>query len=883
MSDPLLALVHPDDMAAMPPDTAMVPGPDGGMIPKIGIAPAGTRKLDAEPPPDEPAPKPAPQTQQKSDPLLSLVHQDDVEQLSPEARKNMPVGSQQNPEDNPDNALPPGAIARGSLAPDPQVQMQRYAEYTGRPVTDFYNPKGTDRVLMKVPGTDRWTNAVPEKIFGQEGVGNKLEAAGKWAASGVGQAIPMATGAVGAIAGAATPIPGMAMAGGAGGGALGELARQSLDHALTKGDEATPYDWANVGWQALQQGMGPLAGKAIRGATKGIDWAAGKGENLLNKWTGFSNAMDTGAQKFGDAISSIPPLQTLISQNVPIVAKISDSVNDAGQNLIGLTERARDAILRHLKDTPGNIAAKINQIKNEWGIELDLGQGSKDRTIQQMIRDLGRDPAASAEVFAKRRAQDEQVGDATGKLMDEISPWRPDDAGDAVDAFRQGAVESRQLASQELNKKARQAFGSALDDRDAAGDRFWSPDLDDLFKRPSMQKGLAYAREIAAERGIDNLNIPTYENGVRVSSDLVPTWRGYESIRKAISSMLRNDETLVNPTTGILNEKGAAVKETYDKMMGILLKKNPEWGAALTKYGTDAHDMNLVLRGGLRKLVDMDQPDRLNMITSLFKGGQGSPMPSDVAEMRQYFVNAGKLPEWNAGIRAYIQDNLSKAIKGTQAADASNVGGRLHMSMFSPNQRAVMVAALDDPELIARWDSFGDAMSHVKQVMAEGSPTGTVGVRSGMAGMLRKTLSALRVAANPVHGTIHEAADLLDVGMTPEMIDTAMDYMLTTDGDRQVQALQSAMKSLPPTSSVTGAKTPPKQLSPKAVAALNSFLAGAAAHGASKATQRDPQKKGYADGGDVDPQKLKSRKMPEFKAAPPLPDWDSGGDHSSLQ
>lgn len=115
----------------------------------------------------------------------------------------------------------------------------------------------------------------------------------------------------------------------------------------------------------------------------------------------------------------------------------------------------------------------------------------------------------------------------------------------------------------------------------------------------------------------------------------------------------------------------------------------------------------------------------------------------------------------------------------------------------------------------------------------------------GLKGLASKAVGAIKTVTGPGHAALSALQDFASKGQTPEMRRQIVDYMLTTDGDKQLRALQSSMKALP---SPKG--KPQLLLPPPAQKMLGAFLAAAAAHGAGSSSEPEEHQP-YRDGGHV--------------------------------
>lgn len=148
------------------------------------------------------------------------------------------------------------------------------------------------------------------------------------------------------------------------------------------------------------------------------------------------------------------------------------------------------------------------------------------------------------------------------------------------------------------------------------------------------------------------------------------------------------------------------------------------------------------LKNGLVGLAAKDRASGLqNVPTTMF--GVASADPISIASARAGFQKAGKMAEWNAGVRSYLDGLFQSAAKQAQGPAANfwkTIKG-------DSRQYANLKAALDPTHLDA-LDQFMKIAEMVKRAPAEGAQTATdIGGRSAFAGKMSKIAGYV---ANPL-------------------------------------------------------------------------------------------------------------------------------------
>ena len=123
------------------------------------------------------------------------------------------------------------------------------------------------------------------------------------------------------------------------------------------------------------------------------------------------------------------------------------------------------------------------------------------------------------------------------------------------------------------------------------------------------------------------------------------------------------------------------LKETQKALVDEIESAAPTYKIAKDTFADLSKNLNRIEQSKINFLATLD-PEDANKIGRVFE------LPTSVIEsLRDDYVAAGKLPEWEAGIRAYLQNNIDKV------ADERNPIGKL---IGSIGQRKRLKAALGD-------------------------------------------------------------------------------------------------------------------------------------------------------------------------------------------
>lgn len=122
------------------------------------------------------------------------------------------------------------------------------------------------------------------------------------------------------------------------------------------------------------------------------------------------------------------------------------------------------------------------------------------------------------------------------------------------------------------------------------------------------------------------------------------------------------------------------IGKTRDKLLSILDEASPTYKTARAEFEAASSGLNELERTKFKMLMDID-PEDTNKIGSIFRYE-----PEQIAELRKSFADAGRLSDFEAGIRGYLQRSL----------EAKKEGFDLATQFSSPIQKKRLEAALGD-------------------------------------------------------------------------------------------------------------------------------------------------------------------------------------------
>lgn len=481
-----------------------------------------------------------------------------------------------------------------------------------------------------------------------------------------------------------------------------------------------------------------------------------------------------------------------------------DYLNAAGQGVLGATgQGAAVGVTRALSRNPLGVnafdrtaaldparRAEIERIETEArtrGIDLSAGQATNLRSLLARERQLGRyDETADQMYDFANRQRGQQVPDAFRAEITQISPSQG--GQEAISRFRSGAESAADHVLQQRNARARIVYGRALDRTTPEGyaERFWTPEVEPLMERPSVQQGINYARLIAKEESRD-ITVPVYENGKMVGRDVVPDWRSWDYIKRGIDRVIEENTN----EFGKVNAYGRAASNTRRELLAILDKANPDYPLARGAYGQSSDVVDAVLEGGVGAINKMEGMDRTALVNRFFS--RQNILPEEVEKARTRFVMAGKVDDWNAGLAAWLSDRLDDALKVNVSGSPGNVPGKLYSSIWGDErQQRIVKAALGDPARVQGMERLMEVLQAASRSLPEGSPTATDQVAATAGKTVGSGLKMIGKLTSPstYFNLGDEVVSAIDALRTPQARIKLADALLSGDYSAELSKLR---------------------------------------------------------------------------------------------
>lgn len=516
--------------------------------------------------------------------------------------------------------------------------------------------------------------------------------------------------AAGMGAGLATAEFAGGVPGAAAGGALGNAVRQGLSYGLTGEEKPVTARLMEAGGAALGEGAGQLLGLGL-------------------------------AKTTGGAFNRNP-------------------LRVAGYDAGGLSSK-RIAEMEAAAD-------KARQM----GVTVTPGEAGGVTSLLQRQRQLGRLPESADAIndfYTRRNTQ--QLPTGWDQVLREVS---------GVSAPGVGARNLGEAAAGTIKaaKDARSAkAGPIYEEAFAANSSLASPEINLILRTPAGKQALKDAAEIMQNDrsfmalpdpektalvnelvSIGKMEAPN--TGVGVASGL--KMRSLDYIKKALdykyqelaaAGRLGEARPIKNLAKALRNEMDALdttkvttpVRGPDGRFTGETVTSKGKYAEARAAFAGDSPEVT-GLEKGLVGLAAKERASGMQNIPKvLFDASSADPI--SIITARNAFEKAGKMDDWNAGLRSYLQNIFDTAAKQDQGPAVS-----LHRALKADARQYNNLKAAMTPKQFSAFEDFMSVLDMVKRAPKEGSPTATdVGSRDAFVGPGAKAASNTVRAINPIN------------------------------------------------------------------------------------------------------------------------------------
>lgn len=394
---------------------------------------------------------------------------------------------------------------------------------------------------------------------------------------------------------------------------------------------------------------------------------------------------------------------------------------------------------RKVDFTPANLqrAEAVQQnVKNKFGIDLNLAQASEDPRLIAMWEFLAQQPTKSAEVVKIAQETSEgQLDSAVQRFLDYVAKAEPSEiAGQsAIDVAQASIAKAKRAASQKVSPLYEAAYESKTE--------ITNPRLKGLLKLPHFQDALKRAnrmaelegRPIADGKAFDLRTLDYVKQGL---DDVIETLQRRGSNKEARALIERKNE-MVKFLDNVSDDK-------YKKARGAWAKEMQENVEPLEQ--------------GIIGVIAKTQSSKAATLALKVMRDE-NVTPQQIAKARGTFLQQeGGLEAWNGGVvRQYLSKSWNDANRVAQGGDVINPAGKMQQNVAkTPNDKAKLVAALGGSEKAELADELLDTMRRMASTYSRNSNTQS---KQQLEAIFRGPLGRfIRVVGSPVKSAM-DAAD----------------------------------------------------------------------------------------------------------------------------
>lgn len=359
-------------------------------------------------------------------------------------------------------------------------------------------------------------------------------------------------------------------------------------------------------------------------------------------------------------------------------------------NALRIPERDVGTVARNPAVTQAGRAAADNAALQ--GVDLSAGQATGLPSLLTMEDAALRNPATMDRAAGFFERQGQQMQGAARNMLAGISPV--DDITQASQGFREAAGEVPNVVRRQANAAARPSYEAAQN----AG-QVVSPDLAALMDNPAVEDAMRRARA-------------TYRIARQGDAPATPDFNLWDLTRRELDDMARTARREGNRTVA------SAYEDVVGRLRERLDEAYPTYPAA---RATAAPGQRLAATleetaTGTAGAAGVDDRAR-QVLAPIFERSN----PQYVRQAREAFMQAGRGDEWNAGIRAYLQDAIARASTSQAGLNPAMLRRQVWANM-EDGVRANMQAAMT-PEQFAGFNRFMQTVERVAQTFPTNSLT----------------------------------------------------------------------------------------------------------------------------------------------------------------
>lgn len=412
--------------------------------------------------------------------------------------------------------------------------------------------------------------------------------------------------------------------------------------------------------------QGAKAGAAA-GGLAGFGYGEGTKNSLLSALGGSAGGAALG--------TTLPVAGQFMSGQAQALRRLTGRDPNLARNIVGEAIEA-DGL------TPAQVGSRMDEAHSRSSPMMIADTGENSR---QLLASVGRQPGPSRTivknaVIERQNAQAERIGEAVARDLGPTANIR--EMGDEL-------ITRARTASAPLYDKAYSAPGAS------------AVKLDDLARRPSLQKAIAKGLQIAQEEGVDatSLGVQIDPATHEVITDRVPSWKALDYLKRGLDDVVEGYRDKVTGKLNLDNE-GRAVNATLRTLIARMDKVNPDYAAARAAYA------------GPAKMRD-----------ALEKGAKAlTKAPDDIlATMKN--MGEGEQDAYRLGVRKAVTDLVASRRDG---------GDKVSALLGTPKSRSVLTRIFGGKAEFERFISTlhdEEAMGHTYKAVAGNSMTSERGAQ----------------------------------------------------------------------------------------------------------------------------------------------------------
>jgi len=352
--------------------------------------------------------------------------------------------------------------------------------------------------------------------------------------------------------------------------------------------------------------------------------------------------------------------------------------------------------------------ADITRKAQAIGVDLNPAQSTNLPSVKAKYDVLASMPTSRDIIADGARAQADDAYKAAEKFLARVSPV--DGVDEAGNMARTGAAKVIGALTKERADAAGPLYRKAFDEFQGIPPEFL-PVAEELMSRPSMKQAARKAVRLAEDEGV-------------ILSNPQNSLLGMHYMKLALGDMIEgaaikgSGPTSKRSLVGLKNELVQMMDEfspTYKQVRDVFTHFTP--------------NIESVKDGIISRVADLGDEQAHRASQMIFSGNQS---PEAVGRMRLLFEKSGLKDDWNAILRAHLQDTFEQAGKQTMTGGLPlNQAPKWQVAMTgNPRQYRILEKAMD-PAQLRNFRDMMDVFEAMGRTASEGQGSQTMGRQEG--------------------------------------------------------------------------------------------------------------------------------------------------------